>query len=59
MIRFSHFYVLAIGSFIIAGAHYVRNGEDGWYAGWVGLAALLTMFGSFLGNSSTRPELED
>jgi hypothetical protein len=29
------FYVLAIGVFIIAGAHYVRDGDTYWYAAYV------------------------
>lgn len=52
MTRFSHFYVFAIGAFILAGAHYVRNGADGYYVLWVFTAVVLTLIGQILNNPS-------
>lgn len=39
-------YTLAIGSFILAGAHYMRNGSDDiFYIVWVAIAVILAMSG--------------
>lgn len=34
-------HVLALGAFILGGAHYVRNGADFWYGAWCLVAFVL------------------
>lgn len=49
----THFlYVFAIGAFILAGAHFVRTGPDGYYVFWVFNAVVLTVLGRLLDNPS-------
>jgi hypothetical protein len=40
-------HVLAIGSFIIAGAHYVRNEADFWYVGWIFVGCLFAWLSKY------------
>lgn len=39
--------VLAIEAFIIAGAHYVRNADDAWYAIWMATALAFVLMNRF------------
>lgn len=43
--------VQSLGCFMIAAAHYVRNGDDFWYAAWIFSAVILLGFGRHITRS--------